>query len=111
MGECVGFVEEQFEKDLASNPAFALPTCWYWIRKLQACFYAARYTAAIEAAEKARRLLWTTVSFLDEAEYHFYAALARLAVYDSAPTDQKGTPFQCPPDSSQAAFFMGDQLR
>jgi PAS domain S-box-containing protein len=84
-----GFVEEQFEKDLESNPAFALPTCWYWIRKLQACFYAARYTAAIEAAEKARRLLWTTASFLDEAEYHFYAALARLAVYDSAPTDQK----------------------
>jgi predicted ATPase len=44
-----GFVEEEFEKDLESNPAFALPTCWYWIRKLQSCFYAARYTAAIEA--------------------------------------------------------------
>jgi PAS domain S-box-containing protein len=84
-----GFVEGEFEKDLETNPAFALPTCWYWIRRLQACFYAARYAAAIEAAEKAGRLLWTTASFLEEAEYHLYAALARSAVYDSAPGDHK----------------------
>jgi predicted ATPase len=84
-----GGVEAEFENDLESNPALALPTCWYWIRKLQACFYAARYPAAIEAAEKAGRLLWTTASFLEEAEYHLYAALARSAVCDSALRDQK----------------------
>jgi hypothetical protein len=30
------FDELRFERHLASNPVLALPTCWYWIRKISA---------------------------------------------------------------------------
>ena len=33
----------EFERHFASQPALALPKCWYWIRKLQARFFAADY--------------------------------------------------------------------
>src|SRR5262249_54104896 len=68
--------EGRFEQYLEGNPQLMLPACWYWIRKLQACFFAANYPAAIEAAAKAQRLLWITEAFLEVAEYHFYGALA-----------------------------------
>src|SRR5262249_48978104 len=52
------FDEYQFEQHLQSNPALRLAGCWYWIRKLQARWYAGDYAAAIEAATEAQRLLW-----------------------------------------------------
>jgi len=66
------------------NPfqAFALPACWYWIRKLQARFYAGDYASAIEAETRAYELLAKSTSFrlyFEAADYHFYAALARAA--------------------------------
>jgi hypothetical protein len=51
----------------------------YWIRKLQARFFAGEYATAMDAASKAQGLLWTSSSFFEEAEYHFYGALARAA--------------------------------
>lgn len=78
------FDELRFERDLASAPASALQECWYWIRKLQARFFAGDYSSAIEASQNAERLLWTSPSFFDVAEYHFYSALSRAAAYDSA---------------------------
>ncbi|MGO4158742.1 AAA family ATPase [Cupriavidus sp. YAF13] len=71
------FNEEQFERYLDEAPVPALATCWYWIRKLQARFFADDYAAAITAADSAEQLLWTSPSFFEQAEYHFYAALAR----------------------------------
>ena len=56
------FDELRFEHHLASNPDLALAECWYWIRKLQARFFAGDYAAAIEASSKAQRLLWTSPS-------------------------------------------------
>ena len=67
----------------------ALPACWYWVRKLQARFYAGDYPSAIESALKAQRLLWTSPSFFEMAEYHFYAALAWAAHYDAAAADER----------------------
>ena len=64
----------------ASHP----PACWYWIRKLQARFFAGAHAAALEAASKAQRLLWTSPGFFELAEYHLYAALARAALCDAA---------------------------
>jgi len=78
------FDELKFERHLASDTVLALPECWYWIRKLQARFLARDYPAAIQASEKALRLLWTSPSFFEVAEYHFYSALARAASCDSA---------------------------
>ena len=77
------FHELRFEHHLAGEPVLALPECWYWIRKLQARFFAGDYESAVDAALRARRLLWTSPSLFETAEYHFYAALARAAVSDS----------------------------
>ena len=49
------FDELQFERHLSSNPTLALAECWYWIRKLQARFFAEDYPSAIQASLNAKR--------------------------------------------------------
>ena len=83
------FHEPQMESRLSGNPALAIATCWYWIRKLQARYLAGDYAAAVDAASKAQGLLWTSSSLLEEAEHHFYAALARAAYCEFAPADER----------------------
>jgi PAS domain S-box-containing protein len=84
------FNELQMEFHLSSNPALAIATCWYWIRKLQARYIAGDHAKALNAASKAQQLMWTTCSLLEEAEYHFYGALARAACYsDSGTADER----------------------
>jgi PAS domain S-box-containing protein len=78
------FDEVQFERHLEADPHLAIAACYYWIRKLQARFFAGGYAAAIEAASNVRRLLWALPAHFEVAEYHFYAALARAAVCDAA---------------------------
>jgi PAS domain S-box-containing protein len=73
----------------SSNPGLARIACWDWIRKLQARFLAGDYAAAIEAAARARPLLWTSVSNFETAEYHFYSALSLAASFGSAAADQR----------------------
>ena len=75
-----GFDERLFERHLANNSALALAEDRYWIRKLQARFFAGAYASAIVAAANAERLLWTSRTVFERAEYHFYVALARAAV-------------------------------
>jgi len=82
------FDELWFERHLSSNPSLALPECWYWTRKLQARFFAGDYAGALEASSRAQRLLWTSWSLFETAEYHFYGALAHAASWDSASPDQ-----------------------
>ncbi|XXY23466.1 AAA family ATPase [Sorangium sp. So ce216] len=79
------FDEGRFERHLEGDPRLSLAASWYWIRKLQARLYAGDYASAIEAAAKAHWLLWTSPSFPEVAEYHFYSALARAARHDAAP--------------------------
>ena len=101
--------ELQFEQHLANEPILALPECWYWIRKLQARFFAGDYESAVEASIKARRLLWTSPSLFETAEYHFYGALARAALCDakSSETD-RGEDFQ--PGRRGVQFGQGTPL-
>jgi len=77
------FDEIRFEKHLSEEPDLAIAACWYWIRKLQARFFAGAYASAMAAAVNAEKLLWTSPSFLELAEYHLYAALTRAALCDS----------------------------
>ncbi|HXH86878.1 MAG TPA: GAF domain-containing protein, partial [Nitrospira sp.] len=72
---------------MASEPVVALLTCWYWIRKIQARFLAGDYPSAIEASLNAEPLLWTSPSFPEVAEYHFYSALSLAASIDSTTDD------------------------
>jgi PAS domain S-box-containing protein len=83
------FNELHVEHLLSSNPVMAIAASWYWIRKLQARCIAGDYTAAMDAASKAQRLLWTTSAHVEEAEYHFYGALAQAASCNSAPDGER----------------------
>jgi PAS domain S-box-containing protein len=78
------FDERRIEHRFSENPDLAFVECWYWIRKLQARFFAGDYSSAIEASSRAHRLLWTSASMLETAEYHFYGALSQAASSDSA---------------------------
>jgi PAS domain S-box-containing protein len=78
------FEEDHFERESSRHPAWALAECRYWIRKLQARFLAGDDASAIQASLNAERLLWTSHSFFEVAEYHFYGALARARAFDSA---------------------------
>jgi PAS domain S-box-containing protein len=83
------FSELQLEDRFDRNPDLRLAECWYWVRKLQARFLAGDYASAIEASSRAQRLLWTSLTTLETAEYHFYGALSRAAIYGSALPGQR----------------------
>src|SRR6266403_3483799 len=83
------FDELRMERRFSSNPDLALPEGWYWIRKLQARFFAGDYGAALDASSRAQRLLWTSPSMFETAEYHFYSALSQAASCESAAADQR----------------------
>src|SRR3981081_4568875 len=119
------FDELRFEGHLSDNPALALPECWYWTRKLQARFFAGDYAAAVDASSKAQRLLWTSPSCFETAEYHFYGALSRAASWDSAAADQRQQHFEaltahhgqlevwaenCPDNFENRASLVGAEL-
>src|SRR4029450_5338469 len=78
------FDEGRFEQHLAEHPELGIVACWYFVRKLQARFFAGADVSALEAAENARRLLWTSATSFELAEYQLYAALARAALCDPA---------------------------
>jgi PAS domain S-box-containing protein len=83
------FDELRIEHRFISNPDLAHAECWYWIRKLQARFFAGDYAAAVKASSRAQPLLWTTPSHFETAEYHFYGALSRAAYCESAPIAER----------------------
>jgi PAS domain S-box-containing protein len=82
------FDEGRFEQHLAGDPRLSNAARWYWVRKLQARFFAGDYVAAVAAASNARSLLMTP-GFFDQAEYQMYAALARAALCDAAPATER----------------------
>jgi predicted ATPase/signal transduction histidine kinase/tRNA A-37 threonylcarbamoyl transferase component Bud32 len=88
------FDEARFEAHFESREGLALPACLYWIRKLEARSYAGDHAGALEAAAKARRLLWATPSFPELADYHLHAALAHAARCDGAPARERGEHLQ-----------------
>ena len=83
------FDERLAEQRFASNPNLHVTECWYWIHKLQAHFLAGDSRAAVAASCKAERLLWTSRSQLQEAEYHFYSALSHAACCDFVSADER----------------------
>ena len=83
------FDEADFERNL-NNP---MTQFWYWVRKLQARFFAGDFASAIEASLKARPLIWSSPTF-EVAEYEFYSALSRAALWDSEASDQRREHFE-----------------
>ena len=73
--------EREFERRLDEAPHLRL-TAGYWVRRLQASVHAEEYATALAAASRAQELLWSLPSIFEQAEFHFYAALAHAAVHD-----------------------------
>jgi PAS domain S-box-containing protein len=78
------FDERRIERRFAENRDWAFAECWYWVRKLQARFFAGDYAIALHSASRAEQLLWTSLSEFETAEYHFYAGLSHAASFDLA---------------------------
>jgi PAS domain S-box-containing protein len=83
------FSENRLERRFACDYRLAWAACFYWIRKLQACVFAEDHESAVEAADNAEALLWTSSWFFEAAEFHFYAALARAALCRSDPGEER----------------------
>ena len=83
------FDERRMEHRFSSNPDLVGAELFYWIRKLQARFFAGDYAAALMAAERAQRTIWTSPSHFETAEYEFYGGLAQAALWDSATANQR----------------------
>jgi PAS domain S-box-containing protein len=80
----IEFDEGRFEQQLAEDPRFSRIANLYWLRKLQARFFAGAYASAVAAAANAHRLWPRTPSVLEQADYQLYAALTRAALCDAA---------------------------
>jgi PAS domain S-box-containing protein len=81
--------ESETELRLASNPTLALAEFFYWTRKLQGRFFAGDYATAVDASQKAHRLLWPAASQVETGDFRFYAALARSAAWNSASSEDR----------------------
>lgn len=78
------FDECRFEQHLGSERGVSFPKSWYWIRKLQARFFAGDYSAALDAAANAQEFLWSQPTELARTEHSFFSALAHAASSDCA---------------------------
>ncbi|AKU92076.1 AAA family ATPase [Vulgatibacter incomptus] len=71
------FSEADFDRELeAYRSTSPIAICWHWIRKQVALVHAARFDEALDAAEKAQELIWTSPSFTEVPEHHFHRAMA-----------------------------------
>jgi PAS domain S-box-containing protein len=119
------FDELRFERHLSNDPVLALPECWYWIRKTQARVFAGDYASAVDASLRAQRLLWTSPSQLETAEFRFYGALSHAASWDAASPDQRQQHFEalaahhrqleiwaehCPENFANRAALVGREI-
>jgi PAS domain S-box-containing protein len=87
--DCGEFEELSFERLLASNPALRTHECWYWVRKINARYFAGDYAVALDASAKAQSYISCATCQIEEAEYHYYSALSRAASCDSATADER----------------------
>jgi PAS domain S-box-containing protein len=88
------FDELQMESYFATQPHLLEAECWYWVRKLQVRFLAGDYAAAVDASSHAQALIWTSSSFLESADAHFYGALSHAESCDGASAEAYQQHFQ-----------------
>jgi PAS domain S-box-containing protein len=85
------FDERQFERHLSSTAGQeAVAEGWWWIRKLQARFFAGDYAAALDADAKAQKLLWAVSTISAISEHCFFAALSHAVFCDLANAGERG---------------------
>lgn len=85
-----GFDEAEHEAFLAKREAsMSIAVCWYYVWKAQARFMSGDYDEAVEAAARARSLLWSCPSFDEVSECHYYGALSLSARYHKMPPKEQ----------------------
>ena len=119
------YSETEAEYRFESNPALALSEFFYWTRRLQARFIAGDYGLAVEASQKAHRLLWPASSQVETGDFRYYAALARAAAWKSASAEDRQKHFDalkdhhrqleiwalhCPPNFETKALLVSAQI-
>ena len=81
--------ERRIETGFATQPHIEALECWYWIRKLQARFFACDYATALDASHHATKgSLTQSAGMLELAEHELYSALTRAALCDSTTSDE-----------------------
>ena len=80
--------EATFEAGLAKGRIPSL-VCYYYIPKVMARFLFCDYEAALAAGDKVKTLIWTGRFSVQSYFFHFYYALALVAVFDSLASEQQ----------------------
>jgi PAS domain S-box-containing protein len=83
-----GFDEPAYEARIAASQ-MALLKFWFFTWKLQACYLYGQVDEALAAGEAGCRLLWSSPGHVEEAEHHFYHALALAAACGAAQGAQR----------------------
>src|SRR5262249_2600632 len=77
------FTERSFEDRCPGQPSRVFLECFYWMRKLQARFFAGDYRSALQATDRVEKWYATSPALslfpLEKAESHFYCGLCRAA--------------------------------
>ncbi len=110
------FDDEQFDE--ASDRAPFLQTIRIWrlssagigSASCRRASLPATMRAAVEASSRAQRLLWTSPSHFETAEYHFYGALSRAASCDSAAAGERQQHLEALAAHHRAAPGLGGEL-
>ncbi|MGE7139625.1 trifunctional serine/threonine-protein kinase/ATP-binding protein/sensor histidine kinase [Luteibacter sp. NPDC031894] len=82
--DAADYDEASAEAHLTGSPVLALATFFYWTRKLQGRYFCGDLAEAIRASDNAERLLWTSPSQLETADFFFYGALAHTGRWHTA---------------------------
>jgi PAS domain S-box-containing protein len=82
------FDEAAFEEQLTVNRS-ATAICFYWILKLKARFLSGDYAEALATADKAKVLLWATVTHTPWVEYFYYTALTVATLYENGSAEEQ----------------------
>ena len=65
--------------EVEAHPQLAMMVCYHWVFRLEERVLAGEVAAALDAAARVDGIRWAMRSSIEEAEYDFYAALARAA--------------------------------
>ncbi|MBU6453144.1 MAG: AAA family ATPase [Cyanobacteria bacterium REEB67] len=82
------FKEEEYERNLQQT-YIPVVSCFYYVMKLEACFFAGLRHQALAAAKKAQVDLWSCSTHLHGIEYWFYYALVLCDNFAAVDDDEK----------------------
>ncbi|MBB5460102.1 ATP-binding protein [Paraburkholderia sp. Cpub6] len=80
-----GGLESDWSENLIDGAAFASTGALaFWVHRLQNCVLFRDWECALQAEQKAKRLLSTNLAYVEAADVSYYGALCRAAVFSRA---------------------------